>query len=207
MESMNTVRIYKYLMAILIIGTAAVWIPDAGGQKHNEWRKLPKLVFQECITAKRWVQNNPFSGISNDFLVITSYEEYGLGAPVIKEKREATGGAKALNVYLVVGVYVAENQTVILVLHNISLVVTERIAPSGRNAEPILLRWILEDQDGDGVLDKAAFSESADGTTGSQPGINIPSDQLPSLQKYFDQGVRNLSKKAAEGPANGCIPA
>jgi hypothetical protein len=206
-EVMEAVRIYKFLMVFLIIGAAAVWIPDAAGQRHHEWQKLPKMVFQECVTAERSVEHNPLSRISNDFLVITSYEEYGHGAPRVNRKPDASGNAKALNVYLVVGVYVVENQGLLLVFHDISLVVSERVTPSGRSAKPVLRRWILVDQDGDGVLDKAVFSEGADETTGSQQGINIPSAKVPSLQKYFEQAVRDLNKKASKGPANACIPA
>jgi hypothetical protein len=68
---MEAVRINKFLMVFLIIGAAAVWIPDAAGQRHNEWQKLPKMVLQECVTAERSVEHNPLSRISNDFLVIS----------------------------------------------------------------------------------------------------------------------------------------
>jgi hypothetical protein len=203
---MGAVRIYKFLMVFLIIGAAAVWIPEAGGEKHDQWQKVPKMVLQECVTAERSVEHNPLSRISNDFLVITSYEEYGHGASLGNRIPEATKKARALNVYLVVGAYVVENEGLILVFHDISLVVSERVTPSNPRRAPILRRWILVDQDGDGVLDKAVFSEGAEGTTGSQQGMDIPSDQVASMQKYFEQAIRDLNKKASKGPADTCFP-
>jgi hypothetical protein len=204
---MEAVRIYKFLLVFLIIGAAAVCIPDAAGQRHNEWQKLPKLVFQECVTAERSVQHNPLSRITNDFLVITSYKEYGHGVPPVNKRPEAIGNPEALNVYLVVGVYIIENEGLMLIFHDISLVVSEKITPSNPRSAPILRRWILVDQDGDGVLDKAVFSEKAEGTTTSQQGMDIPSAEIASLQKYFEQAARDLNKKASESPAKACIPA
>jgi hypothetical protein len=83
---------------------------------------------------------------------------------------------------------------------------TERITDANGNAQPTFHQWILLDLNGDGVLDKGIFSESTDGTSGSQQGGDIPSDQIQSLQSYFEQAVHNLNKKATEGPSDTCIP-
>jgi hypothetical protein len=203
---MKTVSTYKFLLAILAIGAvvAAVWTSEASGRTPKEWQPLPKLVYQECITAERSVQANPFSGISDDFVVVTKYEEYGQGGPVINKKPEATGNTEELNIYLLVGAYLAEEQPIVLVLHDISLVVTERITNTRPDAKLTLRRWILLDKDADGVLDKAVFSEKGEGEGGAQPEVEIPSDQLATLQGYFDQAVGSINKRAAEGSANAC---
>jgi hypothetical protein len=109
-------------------------------------------------------------------------------------------------VYLVLGVFIAEHTTIGLV-HNMGLIVAERNIDASRSAEPTLRRWILWDEDGDGRLNKARFSESVNGssdeTAGSQE-VKIPSEQLASLQGYFEEAVGRLSGKAVDGPADTC---
>ena len=107
---------------------------------------------------------------------------------------------------MLVGVYQAGNRLDTLVLHDISLVVTERITATSRSAESILHQWILLDEDADGVLDKAIFIERTEQTAGSQKGVDILSDQRVGLQSYFEQTIRNLNKKAMESSADACIP-
>jgi len=200
---MKTSIIHKFLMAILIFGVVAAWNTNAAALKHKEWQKLPKLLLQECIAAEREVQHNPLSKLSNDLLVITAYREYRDDGAVAKESPEAKGNTEALNVYLMVGVLVSENRAEGIV-RNISLVVTERVTDATGGAKPILRQWILLDLDGDGVLDKAIFSEGHEKTHGSQDGVDISSEQMQSLQDYFVQAVHNLNKKVMEGPSIAC---
>jgi hypothetical protein len=205
---MKIVSIFKLFTAILAVGVAVgfVWTPRASSQTRKEWQQLPKLVFQNCVTAERSVQSNPLSGISNDFLVITAYKEYGQGGPVIDNKSEATGNTEALNIYLLVGVYLAEDEPMVLVFHNITLVVTERIRSATRSAKSTLRRWILVDEDASGVLDKAFFSEETEGAGGVRQETEIPSGQVATLQSYFEHAIRSLNKRAKEGSANACTP-
>lgn len=197
--------ICKFLAAIMVIGTAALWTIEAGAAAPGEFPKLPELELQQCVMAERSIKPNPFSRFRNDFFMITKYEEYRDTGP---EKKEfsARDSAKALNAYLVLGVFMAEDTTMALV-HHMGLIVAERNIDASRGAEPTLRRWILLDQDGDSRLDKATFSQSVNATADENAGlreVEIPSEQVASLQGYFEKAVGMLSKKAAADPANAC---
>jgi hypothetical protein len=60
------------------------------------------------------------------------------------------------------------------------------------------------DKDGDGVLDKAVFSEKTEGAEGAGQEVEISSDQLATLQGYFDQAIHSLDKRVNEGSTNAC---
>jgi hypothetical protein len=205
---MKNAGIYKLLTAILTIGIAALWTMKAGGAVRTKaWSKLPDLVLRECLAADQSVIPNPFSKSGKDFFVITQYEEYGDNGPVIKKKPDARGSIESLNVYLVLGVFMAEDMPVGFV-HQMALIVLERNTDAHRGKGPSLRRWILSDENGDGILDKGMLAESVNGKadkTGKWQDVEILSEQVANLQGYFEKAIHSLFKKAAGGADKTCV--
>jgi hypothetical protein len=179
------------------------------GSAQEEWQKLPKLEFEECVAAERSVQQNPFSSSENDFFVVTTYEEEdGKNEAVRKRKSEARDSAQAFNVYLVLGVHKEGDRPAALV-DNIALIMTQRGVPLDGSAGETLRRWIMMDENGDGRLDKAMFNPDAKEATDETAAANeveLSSEQVSGLQGYFEEAVRNISQKAQEDPASTCTP-
>ncbi|MFZ7125824.1 MAG: hypothetical protein ACOWWM_06685 [Desulfobacterales bacterium] len=206
---MKTTGGCKCLVLMVTIGFVFFSAFRAMATVRSGWPQLPDIVLHECVTAEQTVEPNPMSMLENDFLMITAYEEPGKmqNLPPAGEKPETSGGTKALNLYFVLGLLVAENQSEALV-HEMALIVIEKDADGGKeNSGAAERQWVLLDHNGDGVLDKASFSEKSDesaGESGSPRGLEIPSEQVEDLQGYFDEAVRTLSKKAANGPAGSC---
>jgi len=70
----------------------------------GKWPKPPELALKECVTAEQSVELNPFSKFSNDFFMVTKYEEDKDTEP---EKKDDS--ANLLIAYLVMGVFLAED--------------------------------------------------------------------------------------------------
>lgn len=200
---MKRTIICTLLSTFLIIGAAGPRTIEA--EEREGWPKLPELRLQNCISATQSIKHNPFSTIDNDFFMVTAYEEdenSGSG------HREPPVTTTALNVYLVVGVFMAEDKSEGKV-HDMTLIVEERSSGDKKNAEPSHKRWVLLDENGDGRLDKAIFGENpvrkVNGAPAGKKAREMASEKLPSLQGYFDSAVRNLSEKALNGAVKVCL--
>ncbi|MFZ0242514.1 MAG: hypothetical protein WAL90_12780 [Desulfobacterales bacterium] len=195
---------YTLLAAFLMVGAAGPSTTSADDQAREKWPKLPELRFQNCISATQSIKNNPFSATANDFFLVTSYEE---NQNAESDHGQRPAAPSALNVYLVMGVFMAHDKAEGRV-HGMALIVEERNSDVTRRSEPSFRRWVLLDENGDGRLDKAMFGENpgqkvtiaADGKEVQQ----MASEKLPSLQGYFDSAVRDLSNKAAAGSIGTC---
>lgn len=192
------------LSAFLIIGAAGPRTIKA--EDREGWPKLPELRFQNCIAATQSIKHNPFSTIDNDFFLVTAYEEDEKNAG--SDQSEPPFTTSALNVYLVVGIIMAEDKSAGRV-HDMALIVEERNRGDKKVAGPSHKRWVLLDENGDGRLDRAIFGENpvrkVNGAPAGKKAQEIASEKLPSLQGYFDSAVRDLSKKALNGAVKACL--
>lgn len=192
---------------VLAVSAAALWTHPARAARQKAWPRPPKLVLQQCVAAKQSVNPNPFSTFSNDFFVITAYEEDGSkGAFPGGRKSSSTGTpSPALNVYLVVRVFLVENQPV-PVIHDAALMVMEKNMVLHGSQKPIARRWILLDVDGDGTVDKLMFSQGVKTPDARTHDVKIPAARMGELQGYYEKAVRSLTRKAANPSADMCIP-
>ncbi|MFZ0611577.1 MAG: hypothetical protein WAM73_05010 [Desulfobacterales bacterium] len=137
--------------------------------------------------------------------MVTTYEEDENGD---SNRREAPVTTAALNVYLVMGAFMAKDKPEGQV-HGMALIVEKRNNNVTQRSEPSLKRWVLLDENGDGRLDKALFRKNPhhkrDTAARGQEALAVPSEKLPDLQAYFDKAVRDLSKKALNGSGEACL--
>jgi hypothetical protein len=170
-------------MAMLVF-SANSWANDAAGGK---WKEPPSLVLNDCVKVDRAIGANPYARVPNDFLLVTAYEERGADT--------GSGGSNVsgTNMYLITGLLVL-GEGKVGIPHHSSLVVSVQTKDGGAETET-LREWIFSDQDNDGRLDKAVFSESA---TGSEGDIIEPGDAkiMDELQGYYQKAVESLSTRA-----------
>lgn len=206
---MKNAGIYKVSAAVIALCAAYLWSPGADGTEKERWPKLPKLMFQRCVATDRAIKHNPFSKFRNDFYVVIKYEEFGDTGPLLGKEWEGSDRDEALNVYVVLGVFLARDKPV-AVVHETALIVEKKNTVPDQSKSPILRRWLLLDENGDGLLDRAMFSRDENELTeenGKSPEMELPRDHVARLQDYFEKAVRSLSRKAADGSAKTCIPA
>jgi hypothetical protein len=182
-KKMKKACLYKILTGVWVIGAACLWALPANGAQQQAWPQPPNLVLQRCIAAKQSVNHNPFSTFSNDFFVITTYEEDGSkGAFQADENGPSTGNpSPALDVYLVVRIFLDENRPA-PIIHDAALVVTEKNMVLHGDRKPIARRWILLDVDGDGTVDKLIFSQSLKEPESPSHEVKIPASRIRELQ-------------------------
>jgi len=200
--------IYKLVLAFFVIGTSACFELSAEDSTGKEWPTMPDLVLQDCIPAEQSVTHNPFSKITNDYLIITAYEEHKGVKNLVPKESNVSKHAGTLNIYLMLGVFIVEDKTEGLV-HEMTLVVQERYTNARTSEQKSWHSWLLMDVDGDGRLDKAIYCKNMVENNVEQPGnedsMNLSSAKLPALQEYFEGAVHSLGKKTAENPTDSCI--
>jgi hypothetical protein len=196
-------------MVAPLLAVAAVMLGalPANAAQQGAWPQLPKLVFQRCIAAKQSVNHNPFSDLSNDFFVITAYDEEGDNSAYPGLEKKPTKGQRSpdLSIYLVVRVFLVANRPAPFI-HDAALMVTEKNMVLHGSRKPVARSWILLDVDGDGTVDKLMFSQSLKKTQTPSHEVKIPADRKKALQGYYEKAVRRLTRKAANPSADMCLP-
>lgn len=162
------------------------------------WEELPPLVFQEYVDVETVIAPNPYSEQSNDFLVVTKYEEGPkAGAAGGKAREGARNALKSLNVYLVTGLIILDGGGTGIPYHT-SLIVSLQIG-GGKDPGKTVQQWVLSDSDGDGKLDQARFQKIITGSGGntlrSGP-VDVPQDRVGNYQTYYETASRELNSKA-----------
>lgn len=193
--------------SMLVVAAAALGALPASAAQQGAWPQLPKLVLQRCIAAKQSVDHNPFSTLSNDFFVITAYDEDGNKSayPGVEKKPNKDNRSPALSVYLVVRIFLVGDQPAPFI-HDAALMVSEKNMVSRGSRKPVARSWILLDVDGDGTVDKLMFSQSLKKTQAPSHEVKIPADRKGALQGYYEKAVRRLTRKAANPSADMCLP-
>jgi hypothetical protein len=183
---------------IILVAGLITFFPAAKPVSAADWEELPPLVFQEYVEVETVIAPNPYSERSNDFLVVTKYEEgEKAGAAGNKHNSGAEKPITSLNVYLVTGLILLDGGEVGIPYHT-SLIVSLR-STGKKSSGQTVQQWVLSDSDGDGELDEARFQKVAtntDGNTIRSGPVEIPQDRIRNYQAYYEEASRELNSKA-----------
>ena len=184
--------------AVMMSGSAS---PPGQSSAPSSWKDLPPIVLEDCIAVQKVIARNLLSSVPGDYFLVTTYEEKANESAAMGEDSTHRG---ALDVYLVYGVLLPENQGIGIV-HHTALVVKVSTTDVESSTETFR-EWVLIDTNGDRKVDRGVFRETVTGEGKRESKeVEFPEDRLQELQAYYEAVAGMLDSRAENGPAEGCV--
>jgi hypothetical protein len=190
----------KTLLLIVFVMAGSVMAASYPALATERWQDMPPLVLSDCVDIDKVLAPNPLSSEGHDFWMVLKYEEIDEESG----RRKAGLGEQSLNMYLVTGLALLVDEGVGLPYYQF-LIVTQT---NGGTSEKIVQQWLLSDTDNDGKVDKAKFERTISGSEGEtirSDKVEVPDDQVRSLQGFFERATSEINSKAENGTSEQCL--
>ena len=190
----------KEKLFVLIAAALLLSSSGAASAEPKKWKALPSLLFQACVNINHTLEPVPYTRNQNDYVFVTAYEE----------RPENTAGelqenARFLDIYLVNGLLINRDR-----LHrqvfNTHLIVAVTVHNSESETQTVH-KWVMSDEDRDGLVDNARFEtavKSAWDVELSSSEVDIPKEDLGSIQTYYKDAINRIGLKVRGDAARLC---